>query len=335
MTTAGQVTDLARLLQQFFCQRLLQQQRASPQTISSYRDTFRLLLRFAEQHLGRSVSTLCLRDRDVELVLAFLDHLEGTRGNSVRSRNARFAAIRAFLHYAALQEPTALVQIQRVMAIPMKRFDRPLVGFLSGEEMEAIIRAPDPGTWSGQRDQLLLLMLYNTGARVSELIGIHRSDVDSPAYRAVQLHGKGRKQRILPLWQRTTQLLRAWLPRISVTPEQPLLPNRFGAAMSRSGVEQRLQLAVMTAAESCPSLRARQISPHVIRHTTAMQLLQAGVDLAVIALWLGHEQVNTTHQYLEADLTMKEATLAKLQPPGTTPGRHQPSADVLAFLESL
>lgn len=335
MRSTTSETDLARLVQQFFYQRLQQQQHLSARTVTSYRDTFRLLFRFAEQHLGRNVSTLCLHDLDVSLVLAFLDHLETHRYNCIRSRNARFAAIRAFLHYVALQEPAFLAQVQRVMAIPMKRFERPQVGFLSRDEMEAILAAPDTDTWTGQRDSLLLLLLYNTGARVSELIGIRRGDVDTQHAKAIQLHGKGRKERAVPLWKRTAQKLDEWMATVSNDKTQPILVNRAGHALSRSGVEQRLQQAVSKGAAHCPALKDRRVSPHVIRHTTAMHLLQSGVDLTVIALWLGHEQVATTHQYLEADLSMKERALASLQPPETSAPRFIPKPDVLAFLDSL
>jgi integrase/recombinase XerD len=332
--TAGE-TDLARLLQRFFLERLVQQQRLSACTVASYRDTFRLLLGFAEQRLQRAVATLCLRDLDAPLVLAFLNYLETERRNGIRTRNVRLAAIRTFLHYAALQEPAALMQIQQMLAIPMKRFERPLVGFLSPAEVEAILAAPDAATWSGRRDRLLLLLLYNTGARVSEIIAVRRGDVDVQHEHAVHLHGKGRKERVVPLWKRTTQCLRDWMRALPSGPAQPLLPNRFGRAMSRSGVEERLQRAVEAAAGACPSLRNRRVSPHVVRHTTAMHLLQSGVDMAVIALWLGHEDVSTTHQYVEADLAMKERALAALRPPETNTPRYVPKADVLAFLDSL
>lgn len=329
-------TDLARLLQRFFYERLIAQQHVSARTVASYRDTFRLLLTYAEQQCQRAVSTLSLRDLDTRLILGFLTHLETQRHNVIRTRNARLAAIRAFLHYAALQEPSALATIQPVLAIPMKRFERPLIGFLTGEEMEAILAAPDPTCWSGCRDRLLLLLLYNTGARVSEVTAICHQDLDLVQHPAVHLHGKGRKERAVPLWTRTAAQVRDWLrSQPSVEPSQPLLPNRFGKPMSRSGVTERLQRAVEVAAVHCPSLQRRTVSPHVLRHTTAMHLLQSGVDLAVIALWLGHEDVTTTHQYLEADLAMKERALACLQPPETTSPRYQPKADVLAFLDSL
>lgn len=335
MNTCNVETDLAYLLQRFFLQRLIQQQRVSQRTVTSYRDAFRLLLRFAEQQLGRPVSELQLSDLDVNLVLGFLDHLEVQRHNCIRSRNARLAAIRAFLQYCALQEPTALPQIQRILAIPMKRFDHPVVGFLSRDEMQAVLNSPDTSTWSGQRDQALLTMLYNTGARVSEIITVKRTDVEDENCRAVNLHGKGRKERLMPLWKQTAALLRGWMKRIPSDPQQPLFPNRFGKLISRSGVEKRLQVAVKLACRGCPSLRDKTISPHTVRHTTAMHLLQSGVDIAVIALWLGHESVGTTHQYLQADLTMKERALAALQPPEPATMRFQPSTEVLAFLDTL
>lgn len=335
MSVCDRVTDLARLLQLFFCQRLIQQRRVSHQTVTSYRDTFRLLLRFAEEQLGKPANALSLADLDVKLVLAFLDYLELQRHNCIRSRNIRLAAIRSFLQYAALQEPAALPQIQRVLAIPMKRFNRPLVGFLSLVEIEAVLNAPDTSTWSGKRDQALLTTLYNTGARVSEIIAVKRQDIESERCTAVYLHGKGRKERVVPLWKRTSAMLRRWMAHIPRNVEQPLFPNRFGQPMSRSGVENRLQVAVHLACPTCPSLRDKKISPHVVRHSTAMALLQSGVDLAVIALWLGHESVVTTHQYLQADLTMKEHALASLQPPELANMRFKPPSKVLAFLDTL
>jgi integrase/recombinase XerD len=328
-------TDLARVLQAFFCQRLIQQRRASHRTVASYRDTFRLLLRFAEGRLGKPVSALCLDDIDVVMVLAFLDHLEQQRNNCIRSRNARLAAIRSFLHYAALQEPASLPGIQRVLAIPTKRFDRLMVGFLSREEMEAILSAPDTTTWSGQRDVVMLTLLYNTGARVSELIALEYSDIVGPGNKAVLLHGKGRKERVIPLWKRTSALLRNWQKHNASAAHSPICSNRFGQQITRSGVSRRLELAAKEACVHCPSLHNKVVYPHLVRHTTAMFLLQAGVDLTVIALWLGHESITTTHQYLEADLKMKEDALATLQPPSSSPMHFTPSADVLAFLDGL
>ncbi len=325
----------AGLLQDFFCNRLLQQRRVSPHTVASYRDTFRLLLRFVDQILGKPAAKLCLVDLDAPLIVAFLDHLEIDRHSSVRSRNVRLAAIRSFLQYAALQAPTALPEIQRVLAIPQKRFDRPVVGFLTRTEVDALLEAPDSGTWSGRRDRTLLTALYNTGARVSEIIAVRRAEIEKERCRAMYLHGKGRKDRVVPLWKKTTQLLRAWLPQIDSAPQQPLFPNHFGQPITRSGVEKRLQVAVEVAGERCPSLRGKKVSPHVLRHTTAMHLLQSGVDLAVIALWLGHESIATTHGYLQADLQMKEQALNRLQEPDTPLVRFTPSDDLLAFLDHL
>jgi site-specific recombinase XerD len=328
-------SDLARLLQAFFCQRLIQQRNVSHQTVCSYRDTFRLFLRFAEQQLGKSAAKMNLVDINASLVLAFLDDLESQRHNCIRSRNARLAAIRSFMHYSALLKPEALAVIQQVLAIPLKRFDRPLVKYLTQMEMQAILEAPDLLSWSGQRDQVLLATLYNSGGRVSEIIELRRANFDKNSWQAVCLHGKGRKKRVIPLWKRTTNLLKTWSAKIGLDPQQPIFPNRFGNMMSRSGVESRLRLAVSKASVQYPSLKDKVVSPHVIRHTTAMHLLQAGVDLSVIALWLGHESVATTHQYFEADLNMKEEALAKLQPPDMKFSRYKPSNDVLSFLNGL
>jgi site-specific recombinase XerD len=328
-------TDLARLLQAFFCSRLIQQRNVSHQTVSSYRDTFRLLLRFTERKLGKTAANLQLADINAPLILSFLDNLELQQSNCIRSRNTRLAAIRSFLQYAALQEPTALPGIQQVLAIPLKRFDRPMIKYLTQAEMQAILEAPNIQTWSGQRDHALLTTLYNSGARVSEIIAVRRLDFESMRCQALNLHGKGRKERVVPLWTSTRRLLKAWITQIGADPQQPLFPNRFGQMMSRSGVVSRLRMAVTNAITQCPSLNDKVVSPHVIRHTTAMHLLQAGVDLSVIALWLGHESVITTHQYLEADLRMKEKALAKLQPPNVHPTRYKPSDDVLSFLDGL
>lgn len=328
-------SDLAHLLQAFFCQRLIQQRNVSHQTVCSYRDTFRLLLRFSEQRLHKAAAEMQLADIDTTLVLEFLDNLETQRHNCIRSRNNRLAAIRSFMHYAALQKPEALSGIQHTLAIPMKRYDRPMVQYLSQEEMQAILEAPDVRTWSGQRDQALLATLYNSGARVSEIVALRRMDLESNHGQAVHLRGKGRKERVVPLWKSTNKLLKSWLMQLQHDPQQPLFPNRYGRPMTRSGIESRLSKAVRNAALQCPSLKIHTVSPHVIRHTTAMHLLQAGVDLSVIALWLGHESVATTHQYLEADLQMKEIALAKLQSPDINFIRYKASDDILSFLDGL
>lgn len=323
------------LLQDFFGQRLIAQRQASPRTVAAYRDAFRLLLGYAQNRLHTPASALTLAQLDAPLILDFLDHLETARQNSARTRNARLAALRSFLHYAALRDPTALAVIQRVLAIPTKRFDRPLLGYLSREEMEAILAATNRATWSGHRDHVLLATLYNTGARVSEIIAVRVGDVVVDHVAHVRLHGKGRKDRTVPLWKNTAKRLREWLPRVKAGPDTPLFPNGRGQALSRSGVESRLRTAVTLATAGCPSLAAHRISPHTLRHTTAMHLLQSGVDLSVIALWLGHESMDTTHLYIEADLAMKERALAKLQDPPSTACRYHASDRLLAFLDSL
>lgn len=335
MVKASMQKDFATLLQDFFCHRLIQQRRVSPHTVKSYRDTFRLLLHFANKRLRKQITKFNLTDFDAPLILAFLDHLETQRQNSIRSRNARLAAIRSFMHFAGLQAPEALPVVQQILAIPMKRFERPALGHLSRTEIEALLMAPDPNTWSGRRDRILLTVLYNTGARVSEIIAIKRSDVECERCTAVHLQGKGRKERVVPLWKRTTQQLREWLFSLASASHQPLFPNRFGHPLTRSGIEKRLQAAAAAAGQQCVSLKTKKVSPHILRHTTAMHLLQSGVDLTVIALWLGHESVTTTHDYLQADIQMKEQALARLQPPNVSRVRYKPSKDLLAFLDGL
>ena len=332
---SGAVPDFPRLLQDFFLQRLIAQRGASQRTITSYRDTFELLLRFTEQRTGQPASSLSLNDLDAPLILDFLDHLELERSNSARTRNARLTAIRSFMRYAGLRDPTVLPVVQRVLAIPAKRFDRPVLGFLSRDEIQAILDAPDLSTWSGHRDAVLLMTLYNSGARVSEITALCVADVLLERQTSLLLHGKGRKERVAPLWPSTAKKLRAWLDRVDRRSDGPVFPNRAGKALSRSGVRQRLERTVAKAAERCPSLATRRVSPHTVRHTTAMHLLQSGVDLTVIALLLGHEDLSTTHQHLEADLATKEAALGQLQEPRTTDPRYRPSQRVLAFLDTL
>jgi len=327
--------EFAALVQRFFAERLLQQQAVSPRTVAAYRDTFRLLLGYAERQLGKPPARLALGDVDAELILGFLAHLEAERHNTVRSRNARLAAVRAFARYVALQCPPALLLAQRILAIPMKRFDKPLLGFLSRDEVQTLLTAPDPATWYGRRDRVLLQLLYNTGARVSELIGIRVDDLELDVTPSVRLHGKGRKQRTVPLWKETVVEIRRWLEYASLQKDQALLPNRWGKPMTRSNVAERLARAVSAATPRCPSLQGRVISPHTLRHTTAMHLLQAGVDLTVIALWLGHESPVTTHGYVEADLAMKERALAAIAPPETRGVRYRPTDALLKFLQAL
>ena len=328
--------SFAALVQAYFAEYLIQQRALSPQTIAAYRDAFVLFLDFAQSRLGKSPTVMALADITPDLIMAFLDHLERQRHNSVRSRNARLAALRSFLKFAAHRDVSSLQVIERALGVPVKRFERPMFGYLTREEMLAVIGTPN-GTWLGRRDHVLLLLLYNAGARVSEITGVKVSDVvldDGAA--CVHLHGKGRKQRSVPLWRSTVKTVRAWL---KLNPQfngaSPLLPNRNGHAMSRSNVTKRLILAVQAAAATNPSLTKRRVSPHTVRHTTAMHLLQAGVDISVIALWLGHESPATTHHYVEADLTMKERALARLHEPEAKIQRYRAPDSLVHFLKTL
>lgn len=325
----------AKLVQEFFLDRLIRQRNSSPQTVAAYRDCFRLLFEFAQEHRNKPTDRLVLADLDAPLVLAFLDHLERVRKNSIRSRNARLAALRSFLRFAVLKDPQSLATIQRALAIPMKRHSRPLVGFLSREEVQAIISAPDPATRTGQRDQALLATLYNTGARVSEAINIKIADLALGASPSIRLHGKGRKDRAVPIWPATALRLRRWLMQIEGAQDYPLFPASSGGPLSRSAVTDRLRRAVQSARGKCASLTRKRVSPHTFRHTTAMHLLQSGVDITVVALWLGHESPATTHIYIEADLKMKEAALKAFQPRTTKPIRYQPPDRMLRFLQGL
>jgi len=331
----AQTIDFPGLLQRFFVQRLIEQQQASPRTIAAYRDSFRLLLAFAQQRLGKQPSALDLGDLNATLILEFLQHLETERHNCVRTRNSRFAAIRAFMQFVASQEPAAMATAHAVLAIPMKRFEQPMIGYLSREHIAAIVDAPDQNTWSGQRDRVMLATLYNTGARVSELTRMHICDLVLEPVASVHIHGKGRKQRVVPLWSKTATQLKRWLRAQPRAPEQPLFPNRSGGTLTRVGVTERLTLAVKRAAQQYPELSKRRIFPHLVRHSIAMHLLQAGVDITVIALWLGHESPLTTHRYVEADLAMKQNALNTLQQPSSATPQYRPTDRVLRFLESL
>ena len=323
-----------QLVQDFFLRRLVAQRGASARTVESYRDAFELLFGYLEQRTGKPPSALRMADLDAPAVLDFLDYLETGRGNSVRTRNARLAAIHSFMRYAAIRDPASLPITGRVLAIPAKRFDRPVLGYLSREQVAAILSAPDRSTWSGRRDAVLLATAYNTGARVSELTALRVRDVLLDRQSAVHLHGKGRKQRAIPLWKNTAAELRGWLNQITSAPDAPVFPNRTGAPMSRSGVRDRLDRTVAAAEQDCPSLHGQHVTPHTLRHST-MHLLQSGTDLAVIALWLGHSSPAVTHQYLEADLAAKEAVLQRLTDPSPTPTRFHPGDRLLAFLQDL
>jgi site-specific recombinase XerD len=329
------VSALAPTLQAFFTERLIRQRRASPNTVAAYRDTMRLLLSFAAERLGKQPSQLEVDDLDAPLIAAFLDHLEAERGNRARTRNARLAAIRSLFRYAALRHPEHAAVIERVLAIPPKRFERNLVTFLSEEEVDALLGAPDRSTWTGRRDRAMLMLAAQTGLRASELTGLRCGDAQLGRGAHVSCVGKGRKQRITPLTSATVAVLRVWIAERGGQAQDPLFPTRTGVRLSRDGLERRLAKHVASATRTCPSLREKKVTPHVLRHTTAMRLLQAGVDTSVIALWLGHEQVETTQIYLHADLAIKERALARTAPTNAKPGRYRPPDAVLAFLAAL
>jgi len=334
-TTAPKPPSFASMVQQFFTEYLVAQRAVSPRTVACYRDALMLFLDFASRKLCKAPTSLRLVDIQPDLILAFLDHLEHGRNNAVRSRNLRLTALRAFLKFAGRRDVTSLHVVERALAVPMKRFERRMLGFLTREEMFAVLGQPG-SSWSSQRDHLLLAMLYNTGARVSEIIGVRVIDVVLEGAACVHLQGKGRKQRSVPLWKTTILEIRAWL-RLNPTlrGEAALLPNRDGHAMCRSGVAQRLRLAVVRAAAQQPSILKKQVSPHTLRHTTAMHLLQSGVPFNVIALWLGHESTTTTHRYVEADLAMKQRALARLEAPDTKMRRFRAPDSLMRFLQTL
>lgn len=323
------------LLQRFFTERLMRQRRASPHTISSYRDTFRLLLRFAQTQLGKPPSQLAFEQIDAPLIAAFLDDIEKARGISARSRNLRLTAIRSFFRYAAFEAPTHAEQIQRVLAIPNQQFTRAQVGFLIRSEVNALLAAPDMHTWSGRRDHALLLVAVQAGLRLSELTGICRETVFLGTGAYIRVLGKGRKERATPLTKQSVAVLQAWLREIPATANAVVFPNARGTRLSADGVHYLLAKHVATATRNCPSLARKRVTPHVLRHTTAMELLQAGVDRAVIALWLGHESVETTQIYLDANLAIKEQALARTTPHDVAAGRFRPDDQLLAFLNEL
>jgi integrase/recombinase XerD len=328
--------ELPELLQQFFCVHLTNQRNASSCTIASYRDTIRLLLQFLECRLNRPVDKLQLADLGAKHLLAFLNHVEQVRKNGPRTRNQRLAAIRSFLRYVGRQAPDAMLIVQQALAIPRKQYERRLLDFLSREEIEAVLQSPPSDRWSGRRDRAMFLAMYNTGSRVSEIVAVRVGDVVWGRPTTLRLHGKGRKERVIPLWRKTTAVLRDWVRDNKLGPASPLFPNADRDTMTRSGVEKRLARAAHKAMAQCPTLREKAVSPHVLRHTTAMHLLQAGVDLTVIALWLGHEDPTTTHAYMTADLNMKARALLQIQEPSAVRrSRYRPASKLLSFLENL
>jgi site-specific recombinase XerD len=323
------------LLERFFTQRLMQQRRASAHTIASYRDTFSLLLKFTHKSLHKAPSALVLDDIDAPLVMVFLDELERVRGITARTRNLRLTALHSFFRFAAFEVPSHSAQIQRVLAIPAKRFTRALVSFLNRQEVDALLAAPDQRSWSGRRDHALLLLAVQTGLRLSELTSLRREDLHVGAGAHVRVIGKGRKERCTPLSKSTRAVLAAWTREPPRAENQPLFPNARGDRLSAHGVHYLLNKHVTTATVKCPSLKNKRVSPHVLRHTTAMDLLQEGVERSTIALWLGHESVETTQIYLDADLAMKQAILDRTTPPEGRPGRYRPDDRLLAFLKGL
>ncbi len=329
------MSDLAPLLQGFFTRKLMLQRQASPHTVAAYRDTFKLLLGFLAQRTGRPAARLRITDLDAVTIGAFLQHLETTRGNTAATRNARLAAVRSFFRYAALHAPDHAELIQRVLAIPPKRFDRAILAFLTQPEINALLAAPDRTTWTGRRDHALLLTAVHTGLRVSELTGLTLADLHLGTGPHLRCHGKGRKDRATPLTSPTAKVLRTWLKERHGQPAEPLFPTQRGAPLSRDAVERLVAKHARTAAAACPTLTGKKITPHTLRHSTAMALLTAGVDTSVIALWLGHESPETTQIYLHADMAIKERALARTTPPDTTPGRYHAPDALLAFLDNL
>jgi integrase/recombinase XerD len=329
------MTALAPTLQAFFTDRLMSQRAASPNTVAAYRTSLRLLVCYAASKIGKKPSQLDLADLDASLVTAFLEHLEVDRHNSARTRNNRLAAIHSLFTYAALRHPEHAASIQRVLAIPPKRHENKLLTYLTDDEVDTLLAACDPATWTGRRDRAMLTLAVQTGLRVSELAAITCTDVLLGTGANVHTHGKGRKQRRTPLVSSTVEVLRSWLTESEGTGTDPLFPTSTGRHLSRDAIEHRITHYHSIAAERCPSLRTKHITAHTLRHTCAMRLLLQGVDVTVIALWLGHSQISTTNVYLHADMNQKERAIARLTPPASKPGRYRPPDTLIAFLEAL
>jgi integrase/recombinase XerD len=323
------------LLQHFFTDRLLGQLSASPHTVAGYRDAFRLLLHFAAEHLGRAPSELRLEELDVSFLGKFLDHLETERRNCTRTRNNRLSALQAFFRYVVFSEPTLALHCQRVLAIPAKRFERAPVEFLTEEETAALIAAPDPRTWIGRRDRALLLVAIQTGLRNSEITSLQRQDVEFGTGAHVRCLGKGRKMRCTPLRPDVATVLKEWLSERGGDPHDPVFPSSRGARLSADAFQRLVARHAVTARQVCRSLTEKRVTPHTLRHSAAMDLLRRGVDLSVIALWLGHESTETTQIYLHADMRLKEQALAHATATGSLPDRYLPPDPLLTFLESL
>jgi len=327
--------DIARHLKIFLAEHLTQARGFSLNTVRSYRDGLCLLLRHLHEKHGIAPHRVTVADLSTENILGFLDERQRSHKNSDSTRNQRLRAIRSFAKYVRQKEPMLTSDLESLLAVPAKRTHRKVLGFLTCDEMNAVLDAPTADTWSGKRDRVLFAAMYNTGARVSEIMGARVSDVMLTSGGVFTFTGKGRKERAMPLWKSTTTTLRKWIAANHLRPDQPLFPNARGQAITRSGIEKRLKTAVRNAGKTCPSIRKKQVSPHTIRHTTAMHLLQEGVDITVIALWLGHESIETTHLYITADLERKEKALKTLQPPTGGNFRFRPANDLLKFLQSL
>ncbi|MDA8285332.1 MAG: tyrosine-type recombinase/integrase [Actinomycetota bacterium] len=330
------MSALAPSLQAWFTDRLSNQLHASPNTVAAYKDSWRLLLGYLQRRSGKQPSQLDVADLDPATISAFLDHLEAERHNCVRTRNARLAAIRSFFRFASLRHPEHAGMIAQVLAIPTKRTDHPEVSYLNTEEIAALVDAPDPQTWTGRRDRALIDLAVQTGLRVSELTGLRNSDIDLGAGAHVRCRGKGRRARCTPLTKQTVAVLRTWSREHQAGPDEPLFPSQRGGHLSRGGVAERVAKHAVTAAKTCPSIAAKKPTPHVLRHACAMELLRSGVDVATIALWLGHQSLDTTmRSYLHSDMSIKEKALARTAPPHTRPGRYHPPDRLLAFLHDL
>jgi integrase/recombinase XerD len=329
------MTALSPVLEAFFTGRLINEKDLSPHTIAAYRDTFRLLLCFAHERTGKQPAALEFEDLDAPLIAAFLDHLEHQRGNSPRTRNARLAAIHSMFRYAALRHPEHAAVISRVLAVPTKRFERAIVTYLTPEEVDALLAVPNRERWIGRRDHALLTLTIQTGLRVTELTSLRNQDVHLGTGAHIQVVGKGRKQRATPLTSQTVAVLRQWLKERAGRPEDALFPTSRGRQLSRDAIALLTANHATAASHTCPTLKNKKVSPHTLRHTAAMNLLHAGVDSTVIALWLGHESVEATQIYLHADMAIKERALARTTPPDSAPGRYRPPDRLLAFLEAL
>jgi len=329
------IMTLSALVQKFFTDKLYSQMEASPHTITSYRDTFRLLLKFAGEKTGKVPTKLSIEDLDVGMIGVFLDDIENARKNSARSRNTRLAAIRSFFRFVAIHEPAYMFHCQKILSMPGKRYVRRNVEFLNVQEMQALLNAPDRSTWIGHRDHAILTIALQTGLRASELVNLQCCDVVIETGAHVRCEGKGRKQRATPLRRETVTVMKNWLKERQGSGHDPLFPTMRGDKMSRDALEHLVKRHIKAASKSCPSLIGKRVSPHVLRHSTAMDLLHHGIDQAVIALWLGHESIETTQVYIHADLELKEKALAKMSNPSIKPGRYKPDDELLSFLENL